>query len=98
MKKFLIPVACALFLTAGISQAQVVVRIGPPARPVERVPPPPPHTPPRAGHPGYHRYDGHQYVWVPGTYVEPPHAHARWVDGHWDHHGNGYVWVEGHWR
>jgi hypothetical protein len=30
--------------------------------------------------------------------VEPPHAHARWVDGHWDHRGGGYVWVEGHWR
>ena len=35
MKKFLPTVACALFLTAGIAQAQVVVRIGPPARPVE---------------------------------------------------------------
>jgi hypothetical protein len=30
--------------------------------------------------------------------VEPPHPHARWVPGHWDHHGEGYVWVEGHWR
>jgi hypothetical protein len=30
--------------------------------------------------------------------VEPPHPHAHWVDGHWDHRGNGYVWVEGHWR
>jgi hypothetical protein len=30
--------------------------------------------------------------------VEPPHPHARWVEGHWDHRGEGYVWVEGHWR
>jgi hypothetical protein len=49
-------------------------------------------------HAGYHRWDGHQYVWVPGTYVEPPHPHARWVEGHWVHRGGGWVWVEGHWR
>jgi WXXGXW repeat (2 copies) len=67
MKKLLATAACALFMAASIVQAQVVVRIGPPARPVE-------------------------------YYVEPPHAHAHWVGGHWDHRGEGYVWVEGHWR
>ena len=99
MKKFLPTVACALFfLTAGIAHAQVVVRIGPPARPHEVIPPPPHEHPDWAWHAGYHRWDGNRYVWVPGNYVEPPHAHARWVDGHWDHRGGGYVWVEGHWR
>ncbi len=33
MKKFLPTAACALFMAAGIAQAQVVVRIGPPAAP-----------------------------------------------------------------
>ena len=98
MKKFLPTVACALFLTAGMAQAQVVVRIGPPARPHEVIPPPPHEHSDWAWHAGYHRWDGNRYVWVPGTYVEPPHPHARWVDGHWDHRGGGYVWVEGHWR
>jgi hypothetical protein len=98
MKKLLPTVACALFLTAGISQAQVVVNIGPPARPVERIPPPPREHPDWAWHAGYHRYDGHQYVWVPGYYVAPPHPHAVWVPGRWVPRHGGYVWVEGHWR
>jgi hypothetical protein len=98
MKKFLPTAACALFLVAGIAQAQVVVRIGPPPRPVETIPPPPHDHPGWAWHDGYHRWDGNRYVWVPGYYVEPPHPHAHWVAGHWDHHGEGYVWVEGHWR
>ena len=98
MKNFLPAIACALFLTAGIAQGQVVVRIGPPPRPVERIPPPPHEHPNWAWHSGYHRYDGHQYVWVPGYYANPPHAHARWVDGHWVHQGNGYVYREGYWR
>jgi len=98
MKKFLPTLACAAFLVAGIAQAQIVVRIGPPERPHEEVPPPPHEHPNWAWHDGYHRWDGNRYVWVPGYYVEPPHAHARWVPGHWDHHGEGYVWVEGHWR
>ncbi len=98
MKKFLPTAACALFMAASIAQAQVVVRIGPPPRPVETIPPPPHEHPGWAWHEGYHRWDGHAYVWVPGYYVEPPHAHAHWVGGHWDHRGDGYVWVEGHWR
>ena len=98
MNKILPTAACAILLVAGIAQAQVVVRIGPPERPHEVIPPPPHEHPGWAWHSGYHRWDGNRYVWVPGYYVEPPHAHARWVDGHWDHHGGGYVWVEGHWR
>jgi hypothetical protein len=99
MKKELIAAACALFLTAGAANAQLVVRIGPPPpRPVERIPPPPPEHRDWAWHAGYHRWDGAHYVWVPGAYVVPPHPHAVWVEGHWRHRGEGWVWVEGHWR
>ncbi len=99
MKKLLLTAACAVFVTTGAANAQVVVRIGPPPHPpVERVPPPPVEHRGWAWHPGYHRWDGRAYVWVPGTYVEPPHPHAHWVAGHWAHHDGGYVWVEGHWR
>ena len=59
MKKFLPTLACAAFLLAGIAQAQVVVRIGPPERPHEVVPPPPHEHPDWAWHEGYHRWDGH---------------------------------------
>jgi WXXGXW repeat (2 copies) len=98
MKKFLFTLTCALFLTAGIAQAQVVVRIGPPERPHEVIPPPPPEHRAWAWHAGYHRWDGNRYVWVPGYYVEPPHPLARWVEGHWAHRDGGWVWIEGHWR
>jgi hypothetical protein len=97
MKKQIMTVICGLVLAGTLTAgAQIVVRIGPPPRPVERIPPPV-----HAGwvwHAGYHRWDGSHYVWVPGEYAEPPYAHARWVDGHWAHRRGGYVWVEGHWR
>ncbi len=100
MKKQLLAACCALALSAGLStgtaNAQIVVRIGPPAPIVETAPPRP------AGEwvwvHGYHRWDGNRYVWVPGEWRRPPHHGAHWVDGHWDHRGGGYVWIEGHWR
>ena len=98
MKKFLLTVACGLLLTAGIAQAQVVVRIGPPPRPYERIPPPPSVHPGWAWHGGYQRWDGNRYVWMPGAYVAPPRPRARWVNGHWARRRGGYVWIEGHWR
>ena len=100
MKKHLLTTACALFLTIGAASAgaQIHITIGPPPRPHEVMPPPPPEHRDWAWHAGYHRWEGDHYVWVPGAYVEPPHPHARWVDGHWDHRHGEYVWVEGHWR
>ncbi len=97
-KKYVAATACTLMLGATLAAgAQVVVRFGAPPPPPREVPPPVPH----AGwvwQPGYHRWDGHAYVWVPGSYAEPPHPHARWVPGHWANRGGGYVWIEGHWR
>jgi len=94
-----IAVAGLVFAATLAAGAQIVVRIGPPPpRPVEVVPVRPAEHPDWEWHAGYHRWDGNQYVWVPGRYEHPPHPHAHWVDGHWDHRGGGYVWVEGHWR
>lgn len=97
MKKQVMIAAAGLVLAVGMSAgAQVVVRIAPPAAIVE-TPGPAPHEG-WVYQRGYHRWDGEHYVWVPGTWVEPPHEHARWVEGHWAHRDGGYVWVEGHWR
>jgi hypothetical protein len=100
MKKQFAAIAGGLILATSLAAgAQFVVRIGPPPpRPHEVVPPPPPERAGWVWHPGYHRWDGAHYVWVPGEYAEPPYAHARWVEGHWANRGGGYVWVEGHWR
>lgn len=99
MKKQLLIAVCALFLTTGAANAQIVVRIGPPPpHPVEVVP-----APPRAHRDwvwvaGYHRWDGHAYVWVPGAYRRPPHPGWVWVPGEWRAERGGHVWHAGHWR
>ncbi|HXB62186.1 MAG TPA: hypothetical protein VNU94_04970 [Acidobacteriaceae bacterium] len=100
MNRKLLTLAFGTLLAVGTAaNAQVVVRIGPPPpRPVEVVPAPPPEHADWVWQPGYHQWDGNQYVWVPGHYEQPPHPHARWVPGHWSHRNGGYVWIDGHWR
>jgi hypothetical protein len=97
MKKKLIAVFFGVLLAAATASAQIVVRIGPPPAPRHEVVP----AAPGPGYEwiaGYHRYDGHGYVWVPGHYEHAPRPHAHWVAGHWAHRNGGYVWIEGHWR
>jgi WXXGXW repeat (2 copies) len=99
MKKQILVAAAALAFSLGTAltaDAQIVVRIGPPPpRPVEVVPAA------RPGYywvPGYHRWDGHHYVWVGGAYRRPPHAGAVWEPGEWREERGGHVWHEGRWR
>ena len=76
---------------------RVYVSIAPPAPVVETIPVAP--SPRHVWVGGYHRWDGHAYVWVPGVYAIPPAHYAVWVPGHWSHHhSHGYYWVAGHWR
>jgi hypothetical protein len=87
-------------VTTPPATAEVVVQGQPP-------PPPPPQTeppPPPAPGPdyfyvaGYHRWDGHAYIWVPGRYERRPHPGAQWRAAHWEARGNGHVWIEGNWE
>ncbi|MGA7119308.1 MAG: hypothetical protein WBY94_04380 [Polyangiaceae bacterium] len=48
--------------------------------------------------PGYHRWNGRQYVWVRGRYERRPHSRAHWVPAHWVVRGRAHVWVEGRWE
>jgi hypothetical protein len=97
MRKQLLTAAFAAVLAAStaIAGAQVYVRVGPPA-PRHEVVPVAPH-PGWVWQPGYHRWDGAHYVWVPGAYAAPPYEHARWIPGHWANGPRGYYWIEGHW-
>jgi hypothetical protein len=77
MKKQLLTAAFAALLACSAAQAQVVVRLGPPPpRHVENVPARPIGHPAWVWVPGFHRWDGRSYVWVPGHYVEPPPRRA----------------------
>jgi hypothetical protein len=77
---------------------EVVVEADPP-------PPPPPQVEVQPAPPGaeffwvggYHRWDGHRYVWVGGRYERRPHANARWTAAHWERRGNARVFIEGRW-
>ena len=96
MKKFLLAVVGTTLLGASAALAQVVVRVAPPAPIVEARP-----VAPGAHYvwtDGYHRWDGHRYVWVSGRWVMPPRPGRVWVPGHWAERHGGWVWIEGHWR
>ena len=96
MKKLLPALLLGIALLPAASYAQVYVQVGPPAPIVE-------HRPVAPGREfvwvdGYHRWDGHGYVWVPGRWDRPPHPHMHWVAHRWEHRHGGWVMVEGHWR
>jgi hypothetical protein len=96
MKKTLLLAVAGIALAVFPAMSEVVVRVGPPRPLVEaRVASPGPGY---IWTNGYHRWDGAQYVWTPGAWVQPPHPHAHWVAHKWVRRNGGWVLVEGHWR
>lgn len=96
MKKIALALLFALAMLPAASFAQVVIRVGPPARVHE-------HRGPRPERgyvwiSGYHRYEGDHYVWTPGRWDRPPHEHSVWVAHRWVHHRDHWELQEGHWR
>jgi hypothetical protein len=96
LRKTLLTSALGLMLAIGAANAEIYVQVGPPRPVIERRVPAP--GPGYIWTPGYHRWDGHAYVWTAGAWVQPPRPHARWVAHHWVHRPGGWVLVEGHWR
>jgi hypothetical protein len=48
---------------------------------------------------GHWHWDGKDYVWIPGRYIERPYIGANWVPGRWDDSGNTqWTYTPGHWR
>jgi hypothetical protein len=107
-RRNLLPILAAAVLTASLAgciveqprragfAAEVIVPTAPPPPRYEVIP-----TPPREfveWRPGHWHWDGREYAWIPGEYVERPRREARWEPGHWAERPNGWVWVEGHWR
>src|SRR6201986_3443125 len=88
-------------LSVPAAHAQVGIGIGisvhvaPPVIPVYEQPPLP--APGYLWTPGYWAWDGMDYYWVPGTWVEPPVGGMLWTPGYWDYQDGAYVWTEGYW-
>ncbi len=97
MKKFWIAAFFSAALTIGsVQAADIIVKVRPPVSIRERR-----SVRPSREHvwiSGYHRWDGHAYVWEPGRWERPPRAHAVWVAPRWERRRDGYVFVEGRWR
>jgi len=97
MRKLFLTALVGIGLGIGLAQAEeVIVRTRPPAVIVEKR-----GIAPSGAHvwiTGYHRWDGHAYVWVPGRWDLAPRPHAVWVPHHWAHRRGGWVLIEGHWR
>jgi hypothetical protein len=84
---------------APVTVAEVVVRRPPP--PLRYIPPPPP--PPRraelwAWEPAHWHWDGRDYRWVKGRYIQRPVREAEWVPAEWLARDGVWVYRPGHWR
>lgn len=83
------------------TQPQVIIAPNAPPPPRAETVPPPPSEEARVMYwrPGHWMWDGANWVWAPGQYVERPSAQAVWQPGHWmQEPGGGYVWIDGHWQ
>jgi hypothetical protein len=47
--------------------------------------------------PGYWSWNGYEYFWVPGTWVEPPQPGFLWTPGYWAVVGGVYAFHRGYW-
>jgi hypothetical protein len=78
--------------------AEIVAPTAPPPPRYEVIPPPTRPAEIVQWRPGHWHWDGREYVWIGGEYIERPRPAAVWVPGHWDARGPRWVWVEGRWR
>ena len=47
--------------------------------------------------PGYWAWNGYEYFWVPGTWIEPPQPGFLWTPGYWGFVGGVYAFHRGYW-
>ena len=90
---------CVVEQRPPAAAVEVIAPRQPPAPRVEVIPPAPRPLDIVEWRPGRWHWDGREFVWVPGEWVEKPRREAHWVPGHWNERPNGtWVWVQGHWR
>ena len=63
----------------------------------EQVPAPPRSAAVQIWQPGHYDWDGRDYVWVPGEWVDRGSHSALWQDGYWRETAAAPVWVPAHW-
>ena len=46
---------------------------------------------------GHWSWNGKQFVWNPGHYVERPSPEASWIPGYWEQRPEGWIRVDDQW-
>jgi hypothetical protein len=92
-----------LVTPAPVQYGQSTVVIAPNAPPPPRVEtiPQPPSAEAQVMYwqPGHWMWNGANWEWASGQYVQRPAPQAVWQPGHWAQQpSGGYVWVDGHWQ
>jgi hypothetical protein len=80
--------------------AVVIAPSAPPPPRVESIPPPPGvESQAMFWRPGHWMWEGANWEWSPGQYVQRPQPQATWEPGHWAQQpSGGYVWIDGRWQ
>ena len=63
----------------------------------ESVPLPPVSSKPLLWQPGHYEWNGAEFVWYKGEWIERADRSTLWQDGFWQKQGSIFVWVPGHW-
>ena len=82
-------------LTTGGADAAIYADEAPPPLPDYDQPPIPAEG--DMWTPGYWSWNGYEYFWVPGTWVEPPQPGYLWTPGYWVFVGGVYAFHRGYW-
>ncbi len=80
------------------SNAGTTIVVAPYAPPPPQAETPPP-TPSALAmwQPGHWGWNGTQYSWASGHYVERPSPSANWTPGYWQQGPAGWTWTNGYW-
>jgi len=97
---------CAVLLSVllvtgimGLSVAQMPDWTPPPAPALKAEVRPEQPNPAWVWRPGHWKFEGRDYVWVPGEYVEKPLRGEHWVHGYWAQGARGeWIRIPGHWQ
>jgi hypothetical protein len=90
--------ACANPPAEKVAVNEVIAPRAPPPLMYEPIPPiPPGYGDMATWTPGYWRWSGSDYIWVPGAYNDRPRREARWVPARWEQRGTSWIYIEGHW-
>ena len=90
-----VPMLCLLLLE-GCMARNVIYPPVPPLQ-AEEVPLPPVSSVEVVWKPGHFDWNGSDYIWISGEWVDRAGHGAMWQDGYWDGAGPAAVWIPGNW-